>query len=118
MPPFATRSRFFYFTTPIVPTVSGRVVEDSRLRYRLVDFQVKQATAAVQIAAGPNPKINAVEIVVLASLTRASVANNLLGVADFDIRTVERADGERAVERKFHVACAARFLARSGNLLG
>jgi hypothetical protein len=41
------------------------------LRYRLVDFQIKQATAAMQIAAGPNPNINAVDIVVLASLTRA-----------------------------------------------
>jgi hypothetical protein len=50
---------------------------DSRLRYRLVDFQIKQATAAVQIAAGPNPNINAVDMVVLASLTRASVAHNL-----------------------------------------
>ena len=50
---------------------------DSRLRYRLVDFQIKQATAAVQIAAGPNPSINAVDMVVLASLTRASVARNL-----------------------------------------
>jgi hypothetical protein len=47
------------------------------LRYRLVDFQIKQATAAMQIAAGPNPNINAVDIVVLASLTRASVAHNL-----------------------------------------
>ena len=50
---------------------------DSRLRYRLVDFQIKQATAAVQIAAGSNPSINAVDMVVLASLTRASVAHNL-----------------------------------------
>src|SRR4029077_19291527 len=50
---------------------------DSRLRYRLVDFQIKQATAAVQIAAGPNPSINAVDMVVLASLTRASVAHTL-----------------------------------------
>ena len=50
---------------------------DSQLRYRLVDFQIKQATAAVQIAAGPDPNINAVDMVVLASLTRASVAHNL-----------------------------------------
>jgi hypothetical protein len=50
---------------------------DSRLRYRLVDFQIKEATAAVQIAAGSNPSINAVDMVVLASLTRASVAHNL-----------------------------------------
>jgi hypothetical protein len=50
---------------------------DSRLRYRLVDFQIKQATAAVQIAAGPNPHINAVDMVVLAALTRTSVAHNL-----------------------------------------
>ena len=50
---------------------------DSQLRYRLVDFQIKQATAAVQIAAGPDPSINAVDMVVLASLTRASVAHNL-----------------------------------------
>ena len=50
---------------------------DSRLRYRLVDFQIKQATAAVQIAAGPNPSINAVDMVVLASLTRKSAAHNL-----------------------------------------
>lgn len=50
---------------------------DSRLRYRLVDFQIKQATAAVQIAAGSNPSINAVDMVVLASLTRASAAHNL-----------------------------------------
>ncbi|HZJ15249.1 MAG TPA: hypothetical protein VFD27_09380, partial [Chthoniobacteraceae bacterium] len=53
---------------------------DSRLRYRLVDFQIKQATAAVQIAAGSNPSINAVDMVVLASLTRASVAHNLTEV--------------------------------------
>jgi hypothetical protein len=50
---------------------------DSRLRYRLADFQIKQATAAVQIAAGSSPNINAVDMVVLASLTRASVAHNL-----------------------------------------
>jgi hypothetical protein len=50
---------------------------DSRLRYRLVDFQIKQATATVQIAAGPNPSINAVDMVVLASLTRKSAAHNL-----------------------------------------
>jgi hypothetical protein len=50
---------------------------DSRLRSRLMDFQIKQATAAVQIAAGPNPHINAVDMVVLASLTRKSVARNL-----------------------------------------
>ena len=50
---------------------------DSRLRYRLMDFQIKQATAAVQIAAGPNPSINAVDMVVLASLTRKSAAHNL-----------------------------------------
>ena len=50
---------------------------DSRLRYRLMDFQIKQATAAVQIAAGPNPSINAVDMVVLASLTRKSAAYNL-----------------------------------------
>jgi hypothetical protein len=50
---------------------------DSRLRSRLMDFQNKQATAAVQIAAGPNPNINAVDMVVLASLTRKSVTRNL-----------------------------------------
>ena len=50
---------------------------DSRLRYRLMDFQNKQATAAVQIAAGPNPNINAVDMVVLTSLTRKSVTRNL-----------------------------------------
>ena len=41
-----------------VSRASARVqseATDSRLRYRLVDFQIKQATAAVQIAAGPNP---------------------------------------------------------------
>ena len=41
------------------------------------DFQIKQATAAVQIGAGPNPHINAVDMVVLASLTRTSAAHNL-----------------------------------------
>lgn len=50
---------------------------DSRLRFRLADFQIKQATAAVQIAAGSNPNINAVDMVVLATLTRASAAHNL-----------------------------------------
>ena len=39
-------------------------------------------------------------------------------LADFDIRAVERANGERAVERKLHVARAAGFLARGGDLLG
>ena len=39
-------------------------------------------------------------------------------LADLDIRAVERADGERAVERKLHVAGAARFLAGGGDLLG
>ena len=39
-------------------------------------------------------------------------------LADFDIRAVERADGERAVERELHVAGAARFLAGGGDLLG
>jgi hypothetical protein len=50
---------------------------DSRVRHRLVDFQTKQAMAAVQIAAGPDPNINAVDMVVLASLTRKSVTRNL-----------------------------------------
>ena len=50
---------------------------DSRLRYRLMDFQIKQAMAAVQIAAGPDPNISAVDMVVLASLTQKSVARNL-----------------------------------------
>ena len=50
---------------------------DSRLRYRLMDFQIKQAMAAVQIAAAPDPNINAVDMVVLASLTRKSVTRNL-----------------------------------------
>jgi hypothetical protein len=63
-----------------VSRVSARAqseVIDSRLRYRLADFQIKEATAAVEIAAGPNPSINAVDMVVLAALTRASVAHNL-----------------------------------------
>jgi hypothetical protein len=50
---------------------------DSQLRYRLMNFQIKQAMAAVQIAAGPDPNINAVDMVVLASLTRKSVTRNL-----------------------------------------
>jgi hypothetical protein len=63
-----------------VVRVGGRLqaeATDSSLRFRLLDFQVKQSTAAVQIAAGPNPRINAVDMVVLASLTRATVAQNL-----------------------------------------
>ena len=39
-------------------------------------------------------------------------------LADFDVRTVERADGERPVERELHIAGAARFLAGGGDLLG
>src|SRR5690349_13471819 len=39
-------------------------------------------------------------------------------LADFDVRTVERADGERPVERELHVAGAARFHAGSRDLLG
>src|SRR4051812_20266485 len=50
---------------------------DPQLRYRLMDFQIKQATAATQIAAGTHPNINAVDMVVLASLTRASAAHSL-----------------------------------------
>ena len=50
---------------------------DSRVRQRFVDFQINQATAAVQIAAGPDPNINAVDMVVLASLTRKSLTRNL-----------------------------------------
>jgi hypothetical protein len=63
-----------------VVRVGGRLqseAADSSLRFRLLDFQVKQSTAAIQIAAGPNPRINAVDMVVLASLTRATVASNL-----------------------------------------
>jgi len=37
---------------------------------------------------------------------------------DFDVRAVESADGQSAIKRKFHVARAAHFLARSRNLLG
>ena len=37
---------------------------------------------------------------------------------DFDVGAVERADGERAVERELHVAGAGGFLARGGDLLG
>ncbi|MBB4011701.1 hypothetical protein [Niveibacterium umoris] len=51
---------------------------DSALRYRLVEFQIKQSTAAIQIAAGPNPNINAVDMVVLAALTHATVKQNLV----------------------------------------
>ena len=75
--------RVMRFADRYVDTVSGASARaqseatDSQLRYRLVDFQIKQATAAVQIAAGPNPNVNAVDMVVLASLTRASVAHNL-----------------------------------------
>jgi hypothetical protein len=58
-------------------TRAQSATNDTRLRYRLVDFQNKQATAAVQIAAGPDPNINAVDMVVLASLTRKSVTRNL-----------------------------------------
>jgi hypothetical protein len=74
-----------------VSRASARVQSEaigSRLRYRLVDFQIKQATAAVQIAAGPNPNINAVDMVVLASLTRASVAHNLPKVIGSKARPV------------------------------
>ena len=39
-------------------------------------------------------------------------------LADLDVGAVERADGERAVQRKFHVAGARGFLAGGGNLLG
>ena len=39
-------------------------------------------------------------------------------LTDFDIRTVEGADGKRPVQRELHVAGAARFLAGSGDLLG
>jgi hypothetical protein len=39
-------------------------------------------------------------------------------LADFDVRTIERTDGERPVERELHVAGAARFLAGGGDLLG
>jgi hypothetical protein len=75
--------RVMRFADRYVDTVSRAAARaqseaiDSRLRYRLVDFQIKQATAAVQIAAGPNPSINAVDMVVLAALTRASAAHNL-----------------------------------------
>jgi hypothetical protein len=37
-------------------------------------------------------------------------------LTDFHVRSVERANGQRAIERKFHVAGAARFFSRSGNL--
>ena len=37
--------------------------------------------------------------------------------ANFDVGAVERADGQRAVERELHVARARGFLARGGNLL-
>ena len=39
-------------------------------------------------------------------------------VADLDVRPIQGADGERAVEGELHVAGAARFLAGSGDLLG
>ena len=39
-------------------------------------------------------------------------------LADLDIGAVQRADGERAVERKLHVAGAGRFHAGGRNLLG
>src|SRR6266536_5301419 len=39
-------------------------------------------------------------------------------LADFDVRAVERSNGERAVEGELHVARAACFFSRSGNLLG
>ena len=39
-------------------------------------------------------------------------------LADLDVRTVERADGERTVEHEFHVAGTGGFLAGGGDLLG
>ena len=38
-------------------------------------------------------------------------------LANLDIRPVERPDGERAIKRELHVAGAARFFSRGGNLL-
>jgi hypothetical protein len=39
-------------------------------------------------------------------------------LADLDVGAVERADGERAVERQLHVAGARGLLAGGGDLLG
>jgi hypothetical protein len=39
-------------------------------------------------------------------------------LANFDVGAVQRADGQRAVHREFHVAGAGGFLAGGGNLLG
>ncbi len=39
-------------------------------------------------------------------------------IADFDIGAVERADGQRAVQRQLHVAGAGGFHARGRNLFG
>ena len=38
-------------------------------------------------------------------------------LADLDVRAVERADRQRAVQRELHVAGPARLLARRGDLL-
>ena len=35
-----------------------------------------------------------------------------------DGRAVARADGQRSIQHEFHVACAAGFIAGSGNLIG
>ncbi|WP_374510139.1 hypothetical protein [Niveibacterium sp.] len=50
---------------------------DTHSRRLLNDFQVKQSTAAVQIASGPNARINALDMLILATLTRHAVEQRL-----------------------------------------
>jgi hypothetical protein len=52
-------------------------VGDVHTRRLLNDFQVKQATAAVQIGSGPSARINALDMVILATLTKSTVEQRL-----------------------------------------
>ncbi|WP_374603653.1 hypothetical protein [Niveibacterium sp.] len=52
-------------------------VNDPHSRRLLNDFQVKQSTAAVQIGSGPSAKINALDMLILATLTRNVVEQRL-----------------------------------------
>jgi len=52
-------------------------VNDTHSRRLLNDFQVKQSTAAVQIASGPNARINALDMLILATLTKHAAEQRL-----------------------------------------
>jgi hypothetical protein len=68
------------------------------IRLRAHDWRVSQATAAYTIASGANPTINALDMIVLATLSRMVIEDRLL--EDYGIRARALLDAHRHLEQQ------------------